>query len=547
VTHAAPKSSFLRGQFWFIAKNVIGWLLMLSALPIGVALPGPGGIPIFLVGFALATIPGKRRMTSHVMRGRPVRVNAKYFVGVVTFLSVASSVAIIVYFRRNFHEIVEYVNLTRDERGRYFAAVAGLCVAAMAISWIAARLSVWGMNVMFRTLPKARRMARPWLRKYGIELLPRRRKLLDSAGGHVNENEILHFTEDSHRRFKSAGAWLMLWGRRALALGLTLYIFFWIVKPIASEWPATRHRLGQITPFDLTVSVVMFAMFLGLVRAATWRSILLGFGFPVPRLAALRVWITSELSRYLPGAIWQVVSRVRLIKPYGIRGSVTSTSQVLELAIFLLANVCVAVACLCFLGFKHIHGAARNWFIVALALVPLLSLLLHPRVFYGLTDRILAKLGKPPIANRLTMSHLMRLFAAAVFGLLWQSAALWILLHGPLGIGWRDWWILAGAYCLAWTAGFLAVWAPAGAGVREAVLIGALAVALPPAVRANFNNNATPEALAILTRLWTMVAEVLVAMVAFPLDWRRGAGQSNAVIQRSAATKDIDEAAGASQ
>ena len=36
--------------------------------------PGPGGIPLFLVGFALANIPGKRRITARVPRGRQVRL-----------------------------------------------------------------------------------------------------------------------------------------------------------------------------------------------------------------------------------------------------------------------------------------------------------------------------------------------------------------------------------------------------------------------------------------------------------------------------------------
>ena len=193
----------------------------------------------------------------------------------------------------------------------------------------------------------------------------------------------------------------------------------------------------------------------------------------------------------------------------------------LELAVFLLANVSVAVACLLFLGGKHVTGPARQWLFIAIGLVPLLSLILHPRVFYGLTDRILQRLGKPKIANRLSLAHLMRLFALAVVGIVFQSVALWVLLHGPLGIGWRDWWIVAGAYCLAWTAGFLAFWAPAGAGVREAVLIGALSVALPAAVRERFASPGDPtlEALAILSRLWTIAAELLVAAVAYPLDW----------------------------
>jgi hypothetical protein len=541
--YAPPAATFsVTRQFWFIAKNVIGWLLMLLSPVIGVALPGPGGIPIFLLGFALATIPGKRRMTSHVMRGRPIRVNQSTFVAIVSAISVVACVAIIWFFKSRFHQIVERLNLTGDATGRVVGIVVVLCVIACVVSVIAVKLGTWGMNLLFRTLPKGRRLIRPYLKRWGVALLPPRRKLVAEDGSHVNENEILEFSASSQHKLRSAGAFLWQWARRALSLALTLYIFFYILKPIFGRWGEARDRLGSIGLTDLIVSVAMFALFLALVRAMTWRSILFGFAFPVPRTAALRVWITSELSRYLPGAIWQVISRVRLIKPYGVRGSVTSTSQVLELVIFLLANVSVAVACLLFLGGKHVTGPARQWLFISIGLVPLLSLILHPRVFYGLTDRILRRLGKPAIANRLSMAHLFKLFALAIVGIVWQSLALWVLLHGPLGIGIRDWWILAGAYCLAWVAGFLAFWAPGGLGVRELVLIGALTVALPPAVRERFTsdpNDPTLEALTILARLWTIAAELAVASVAYPLDVRG--------IGRRPATRPTDEDLAAEQ
>src|SRR5437763_10383706 len=62
----------LKEWFWFILKNVIGWILMLLAWPVGIALPGPGGFPLFLIGFALITFPGKRNLTARVLRGIPV-------------------------------------------------------------------------------------------------------------------------------------------------------------------------------------------------------------------------------------------------------------------------------------------------------------------------------------------------------------------------------------------------------------------------------------------------------------------------------------------
>lgn len=527
------KTPFLQGQFWFIAKNILGWLLMLLAPVIGIAIPGPGGIPIFLLGFALASIPGKRKMTSHVMRGRPVRVNPALFIGITTFVTVAASAAIIWYFSARFKQIIEYLNLTSDEKGRYVALVFALCLFAAIAAWVGIRLGVIALNLFLRTLPKARRLIRPWLKSHGIALLPPRRKTLADDGSHANENEILEFTPDSHQRFRSAGKWLGNWARRAATIGITLYIFFRILKPVFAQWDQTTRRLGDIQLRDVIVSALMFAVFLALPRAMSWRSILVGFGHRVPRAPALRVWICSELTRYLPGGIWQVLSRVRLIRPYGVRGSVCSTSQVLELAVFLLANVVLAAACFLFLGYRQMEGPARGWMVVALCLVPLLALVLHPRIFYGMTDAILTRLGKPPIASRLSLNHLARLFGVAMIGLLWQSLALWILLHGVLDLPLAKWWVLAGAYSLAWTAGFLAIWAPGGLGIRELVLIGALAVALPASVREHISftgaeSDPVLEALAVLIRAWTIAGELLVAMVAIPLDWSGAIGEPTA-------------------
>src|SRR5688572_30808975 len=81
--------------FWFVFKNVIGWTFMIASPILGVAIPGPGGIPIFLIGFALVTFPGKRRITSHVMRGRAVKVNPQVFTMVATIASVAVTASVI--------------------------------------------------------------------------------------------------------------------------------------------------------------------------------------------------------------------------------------------------------------------------------------------------------------------------------------------------------------------------------------------------------------------------------------------------------------------
>jgi hypothetical protein len=74
-SHARPsrRQRFLAGYTWLVLKNVLGWVLILASFVAGPLVPGPGGIPLFLIGFALISFPGKRRLTARVLRGRPVR------------------------------------------------------------------------------------------------------------------------------------------------------------------------------------------------------------------------------------------------------------------------------------------------------------------------------------------------------------------------------------------------------------------------------------------------------------------------------------------
>src|SRR6476469_7665820 len=80
---------FLREYAWFIVRNLIGWILILASPVLGAVIPGPGGLPIFLIGFALVTFPGKRKLTARVLRGRRLRLEDRAYAVVAAFISIA--------------------------------------------------------------------------------------------------------------------------------------------------------------------------------------------------------------------------------------------------------------------------------------------------------------------------------------------------------------------------------------------------------------------------------------------------------------------------
>jgi hypothetical protein len=524
--------SALRTWVWFLLKNVIGWVLILAAFVAGPLVPGPGGIPLFLIGFSLITFPGKRRLTAGVLYGRQIPPHSRAYRITAALLAVLLPVAMVFVFR--------WRHLIPSSPRSSYGMLVGVTYAATALLlWYLILKARPLVNRLLRWMPPMRRKVRPWLRRRGIDLLPRRRRRRhrDLDNGHSTEpdEEILEIHERHRTRLSSFWTFLRPWLQRLAVLAITAAIFAYILKPVVARWDLVRERVWATSWAHFGAGAAMFAFFLFAFRAMEWRYILGVFvrrrWLPVP--AAVRIWSTSELARYLPGAIWQVVGRVYLVKPYGVRGSVCSASQMLELTIFLLANVIVAVACMCYLGVRNLSGPAERWVYAAMALVPVLSFLLHPRILYGIINRVLARLGKPSIPGRMRFEELFGRLAWSVIGLLFQGVIIWFVVSKPLGgLPLVKWWVVAGPYCLAWVAGFLAFWAQGGLGVRELVFVAAMEVALPPQTRALFPDPLVRAGvlafLSVLLRLWATAGEIILAGIAYVADYRGAMGDPNA-------------------
>ena len=518
---------FLREYSWAILRNIIGWILMLAALPIGFALPGPFGFPIFIVGFALVTFPGKRKLTARVLRGRRLNIETRYFAMSAGVLAILIPAIVVWIVAVRYEETIRHLVETYTPKKSVFIVVPLLLIV---LTWLVTRLSLKLLNGVLALLPTFRRKIRPWLRKKGFKLLPpRRRQMKDEPP--IPEDEILEIDPHHQHRLREAWTRLRPWLRRAAAVAITLWIFAIMIKPLRENWSIVREQIAAISWWRFALASLMFASFLLFFRAMAWRRILKAFGYRLPYAPAARIWATSEMARYLPGAIWQVVGRVYLSKPYGVPAALVTTSQILEVCIFLFANVLIAGSCLLYFGAK-MAPQARPWLYTALVLVPTLGILLHPKIFYGIANSILTKLNKPPITRRLGGRKLVELLMWMILGLVMQSLAVYLITDPVLHLKLAWWWVVAGAYCLAWCAGFLAFWAPGGIGVREIVFVATMKTIAPNDVEQAFGNPSAFVGLLVflgfILRAWTVAGEVILVAATHAWDYRGAIGDPTA-------------------
>jgi uncharacterized membrane protein YbhN (UPF0104 family) len=371
------------------------------------------------------------------------------------------------------------------------------------------------------------------MRKWGVRLLPTRRRRVGGRTELVHD-EILGLEEGQRQRIRrfwlNYGSWLV----RLATVSLTIGIIYVVVVPVIDNWAWIEQRIGSVRPARLVLAVVMFAVGLLIFRATAWRMIMILLGQHVPVSAAARIWSLGHLARFVPGRLHQVL-RSELARPYGANSVQAGVATRLEGALSLAAAIVVGAAAFWISAYQRAPDGWKPVLIVAAALAPFLLVLTSPRLFYRLLPASTGLWRTTADRTRLHGPWLLLVFLWLGLGMVWQGTAVWLLV-GPTLDPDGKLWIIAGAWALAWAAGHLAPWSPGGLGVREVVFVGVLSVLLPRSLRESFAVSVpftlwSPGSwqdvwwaflffLALLLRIATTAAEVLLAVATTLADWR---------------------------
>ncbi len=295
------------------------------------------------------------------------------------------------------------------------------------------------------------------------------------------------------------------WGFVAATVGLGCYA-------VAREWTNVRTALASlgVLPVAGALLSVLGGTFCSMLA---WRRLLAAHGSPLPVRAGARVLFIGQLGKYLPGSVWPVLAQMELANAHQVPRHRSASASVLAMLMSLLSGLLIALVTLPFAG-----GSTAYWW--AFLAAPVLLVCLYPRVLNALLARLLRVARRPPLEQPLT--------GRAIAGALAWSAGTWVcyglqiwLLATRLGASEGRMALLAiGGFAFAWCVGFLVVIAPAGAGVREVLLVAALAPVL---------GVADATAVALVSRVLMTVGDLVAAAVAAavsrgPAVRERGAG-----------------------
>ena len=259
--------------------------------------------------------------------------------------------------------------------------------------------------------------------------------------------------------------------RRGVSLALVVLVAVFLGVALVRNWQAVRSDLQALSWVDLLASGIAGALAVT-CSGMGWRVVLTGLGERVAVHPALTVFFAGQLGKYVPGSVWTAAIQAELGRRRNIAGSTMLVSYLVALMIAVATGGLVGLLAL--FG----AGAARStalWLV--LVAVILGAALMRPAWLNAGLAWAFARAGRtpPPVAlpGRALAASVAWLIACWVlFGL-----HAWLLAR-PLGAGAADLAPTVGAFALAFVAGLLVVPLPAGAGVREGVLVATLAGAI---------------------------------------------------------------------
>lgn len=284
--------------------------------------------------------------------------------------------------------------------------------------------------------------------------------------------------------------------RRLLRVLLATLIVLGCAYLLSREAGGLAAAVRQLSPGRVALSAV--AAIAGTVCIERlWFALLTGFGVRAGRHDAAEVFYVSQLGKYVPGSVWPVLAQVQLGARWGAPRRVMLGANVLLLVMVTVTGILVGGL---LLPWSSPDGLRRYWWL--LVLLPALSVLLHPRAVTASIDWLLERAGRERLDARVSISGLARALVWAI--LAWAVLGIHLLIlmtaYGPIGP--FDAAAAVGGIGLAWAAGLAFIPAPAGAGVREAVLV----LTLGPLIGAT-----AALAVALASRVLLLLADVALA------------------------------------
>lgn len=296
-----------------------------------------------------------------------------------------------------------------------------------------------------------------------------------------------------------------LWLSRALQVAVVAIVLWFALRALAGQWDKFREHAAELRPNWLGVlGSALLVLLTYAVLVESWRVLVRVWGDRLRYADAARIWAVSNLGRYLPGRVWSIGVMSVLAREAGASPTAAAGSAILSTLLNIAAGFVVLFLCGADIVDALVPGVgrlARVLPVLGVAALVVLPLALPTGV------RLAARVTRQPYVSVRIPARVLALVAAANVGSWLLYGVAFRVFAGALQPNLAGKWVLYTAvFAGSYLAGYLALVVPGGLGVRELSMATAL-------VRAGGTDPATAAVLAVGSRLWLTVLELLPGLV----------------------------------
>jgi hypothetical protein len=277
---------------------------------------------------------------------------------------------------------------------------------------------------------------------------------------------------------------------------LAIAIIWYAVKSLRGQWALAGNRIASLSiDWQWIILATLIVIGTYFLLTETWRRVIVAAGEELPFSDAARIWFVSNLGKYVPGKIWSIAAMTVMARERNVSPLVAAGSSVLMQLVSIVAGIGVVLV-------TGMSAVDHPGIAIAAAIAILAMLLAIPTIVPAL-GRIASSLtGKQIAVPHLPATAVWMAVGSSIISWIAYGVAFKFFVRGVLGNAAGATTSYIAVYAASYIIGFLALFAPGGAVVRESAMVAGM-------LRLGLTGRPDALVIAVASRLWLTATELL--------------------------------------
>jgi glycosyltransferase 2 family protein len=284
---------------------------------------------------------------------------------------------------------------------------------------------------------------------------------------------------------------------------VVLLIFFFIFKFLYLNINSLSAYPIHFDYINLLYASIFYFLF-SINNTIIWYLITKLNACNIDLFETIKLRVYAEFGKYIPGKIFSYGILLYSYEKRAISKKIIGLCSFQELIISNLAVIIISLISIFFTNIPELNKY-KIFFIIILSFC---FLILHPKILLPISNFLLKLLKKESMETPFSFWNTFFVLFLYTINWLFFGLAFYFFINSIIVFSFNNYFYSTGAFALSGLIGFLAIFAPAGLGVREGVLILTLSYIIPSAVA---------SIIAITSRIWITIADIIIFLAIFIL------------------------------